>query len=326
MLKLKYVLKTWLNQMLRTDRYLILRALGAGLGLSFLLAPSIAQTSPDSETPPTPPEIGWEFLGSQALNSASISEVQYEGECPDTDTSYREARFTSSETPPAPGRRVIIRNVTRGVASDPFPYTDREYEEGRSSEPTRMTFGAKHSRRRLHVLEGENEFEYEIKQGEQVLDSGSFTAEVWKELDVRLRNATERTKSVCANSSVPLSSCADIRTRSDYVCPGNKVIRTLIEPDHAEISTLISNQTQRTINYRLNGRRYRLFSGEDRMHEGDSLRVEFEPGCLRRRRPGGGSVCTPQPTEFSRLQPGKRYQFSLTYANRNLMELVDFPR
>ena len=142
----------------------------------------------DLETEP-PPEIGWEFLGSRELNQVEINETKYKGECPGYSWSSQEARFTSSTTPPARKRRVIVKNITRGVASDPYPYTDREYYDGRSSEGTEMIFGTKHHSKYFRVLDGDNKFEYEIKERDRVLESGVFIAVIKRNIDVRQRDS-----------------------------------------------------------------------------------------------------------------------------------------
>lgn len=310
---------------LSRNKFLLLMTLGSSLGLILFLSPAKAQifsqlqseTDEPSETQ-TSDDVGWEFPGNRELNQASITEIEYEGECPGKEASSQQARFTSSQTPPALGRRVIVRNVTRGVASAPYPYTDRKYTQGRASEPTRMAFGNSHSSKRLNVLEGENIFEYEIKQGDRVIDSGSFSAVIEKEVDVRKRDAIASQQSVCMNSAVPLDLCADIRTRTEYKCPNSfNVLRAVMEPNSPSVSTTVSNQTFSDISYMVNGEMQRLPSGSERKYTGNSLTIEFQPGCTT-----GGC----QPNEILELQPGRRYKFSASNIDNGLVELVDFPR
>jgi hypothetical protein len=303
-------------------RFLLLVCLSSSWGLVLLLSPSIAEVivptepqSPAGVSSEAPSEVGWEFLGIRELNQALLTTIEYEGDCPGTDQPALEARFSSSKTPPAPGRRAVIKNVTRGVASDPYPYTNREYTQGRSSEPTQMELGATHSGKRFRVLEGENKFEYEIKQGDRVIDSGSFTAAIEKQVDARRRDAVAQTQSICMNSSVALETCADVRKQTQYVCPGNRVLRTTLEPSDRSIKTLVSNQTYTTVNYTINGRVGQLSPGQDLRLEGDTLSIDYQQGCT--------STCVNQSTV---LQPGKRYQFKASQLDNKLVELVAFPQ
>lgn len=117
---------------------------------------------------------------SYEANFITFKRVEYVGQCPGT--AYApdklKARFISPSTPPAPKRRVIIKNVTEGMDSDPYPYTDREYEKGEFSEGFDFSLGDKHRGRTFSVLQGENKFEYAIREGDTVLEKGTFTADV----------------------------------------------------------------------------------------------------------------------------------------------------
>ncbi|NEQ86762.1 MAG: hypothetical protein F6K26_43920, partial [Moorea sp. SIO2I5] len=255
----------------------------------------------DLETEPAP-EIGWEFLGSRELNQVEINETKYKGECPGYSWSSREARFTSSTTPPARKRRVIVRNITRGVASDPYPYTDREYYEGRSSEGTEMSFGKRHHSKYFHVLDGENTFEYEIKERDRVLESGVFTAVIKRNVDVRQRDSYPITKSVCMNSEVPMSLCADIRTLTEYKC-GSGVIRSFLKPKTTEVGTLISNQTLYSVKYWINDRIQNLSSGSDRIYTNNFLNIKFQSCSVGKEDGSNAKECTNQTRSLER---GKR--------------------
>ncbi|NJR52357.1 MAG: hypothetical protein HC780_25060 [Leptolyngbyaceae cyanobacterium CSU_1_3] len=295
------------------------RSLLIGLSpLAISLTATIAAAAPTSEISPRPQaasEIGFEFPGSRELNQAAVTEVEYDGECPGKESPTTEAKFSSTKTPPAAGRRVTVRNVTRGVTSDPYPYTNREYHQGRSSESTRIALGAKHDGKQLRVLEGENQFEYEIKQGDRVIDSGTFTAMFEKIVDVQRRDAVASRESICMNSAVALNVCADIRARTEYKCPRGRVIRSLLEPADRGITTLIANQTFKSIVYKLNGEIRRLSPGDSATYTGNSLNLNFNPTCT-----------TCEPTRSLSLQPGKRYQFRASQFNSNLTELTDFLR
>jgi len=124
------------------------------------------------------------------VNFIRFDRVQYAGECPGLE--IRDAgkvKFISSTMPPAPGRRVLIRNVTRGINDDPFPFTDREYDEGQYSEAFIFGLNSRHRGRRFSVLEGENHFTYEIKENDKVIEAGSFIAQVSiQDVGTKVRN------------------------------------------------------------------------------------------------------------------------------------------
>ncbi|AOY83142.2 hypothetical protein BJP36_27695 [Moorena producens JHB] len=276
----------------------------------------------DLETEP-PPEIGWEFLGSRELNQVKINETKYKGECPGYRRSSREARFTSSTTPPARKRRVIVRNITRGVASDPYPYTDRKYDEGRSSEGTRMSFGTRHHSKEFHVLDGENTFEYEIKERNSVIESGVFTAVIKRNVDVRQRDSYPITKSVCMNSEVPMSLCADIRTLTKYKCRSNWVLRSFLMPNTPEVATLISNQTPYSVKYWINDRIQKLSSGSDKIYTNNFLNIKFESCSVGTGDGSNAKKCTNQTRSLER---GKRYKFTVSELDYESLDIENFPR
>lgn len=198
---------------------------------------------------------GLAFEGINQLNRINLTTFQYTGECPGTTDPVVEAWFTSATTPPAEDRRVVIRNVTTGTDPDDQPYTDREYDEGTFSESFNIEFGAEHSRRRFRVLRGDNQFQYEIEEDRNVIESGSFTATFGNTVQSEERNSTLQTRQVCANSSVALNVCADVRTNNQWKCPNGSVVRQTLEPD-GPVRTVISNQTFDPISYELGGRIY----------------------------------------------------------------------
>jgi hypothetical protein len=271
-----------------------------------------------SPQPQSSVNTGWEFEGSRELNKGTIQEIEYDGECPGKDSGSIKAWFTSSKTPPAPKRRVVVKNVTRGMESNPYPYTDREYQKGKSSESTRMVFGTSHRGIYFIAMEGENEFQYEIKENKTVVDSGSFKAVIDKELEVKRRDATVTKNSVCFNSAVALNVCADVRTKTEYTCPDKKVIRSFFEPNDPEMSTIISNQMFDDIVYVFNGNIYTLRPGEEKRYKGKDLSIQFDSTCKK--------GCTPTSRPQS-LEPGKRYQFKTSPISADgIIELVDFPK
>ena len=114
------------------------------------------------------------------INLIQFKRVEYIGACPGTVFSpdSQSARFVSSKTPPGPNRRVMIKNVTDGMETNPYPYTDRGYNKGEFSEDFGFKLGNSHKTRTFSVLEGENKFLYEIKENGQVIEQGALTAEV----------------------------------------------------------------------------------------------------------------------------------------------------
>jgi hypothetical protein len=114
------------------------------------------------------------------INLIQFKRVEYVGVCPGNAISpdSQSARFVSSKTPPGPNRRVMIKNVTDGMKTNPYPYTDRGYNKGEFSEDFAFKLGNSHKTRTFSVLEGENKFLYEIKENDQVIEQGALTAEV----------------------------------------------------------------------------------------------------------------------------------------------------
>ncbi|MEG4802579.1 hypothetical protein QUB63_13240 [Microcoleus sp. ARI1-B5] len=114
------------------------------------------------------------------INMIQFKRVEYVGQCPGSGISpdSQSARFVSSKTPPAPNRRVLIKNVTDGMETNPYPYTDRSYDKGEFSEDFAFKLGSSHKTRTFSVLEGENKFAYEIKENNQVIEQGALTAQV----------------------------------------------------------------------------------------------------------------------------------------------------
>jgi hypothetical protein len=86
--------------------------------------------------------------------------------------------FVSQTTPPAPGLRVVVRNATFTQATEQMPYTDREYHTGVRSEAFVGALDTQHRSKFLALQLGANQFVYEIKRGNQVIESGRFTTTI----------------------------------------------------------------------------------------------------------------------------------------------------
>jgi hypothetical protein len=261
--------------------------------------PTSAQTQ--SVLNPTP-AVGLRFGGRSPLNQANFLITEYFGDCQGTQISELEASFISEKTPPAPYRRVIIRNVTQGVSASPYPYTDREYDERRpSSETARTALGNTHDRRRFNLVEGNNEFEYEIKERDRVIDSGKFSAQILKSWQRVESNATWEQKKICKNSSVSLGECGDIRFVREFKCSDGRVLKSNMEPDDRETYTRISNHTGSVISFTVDGESEVLNPGDSRRYPSNStfgLKVRFNNTC---------ADC--EPTTSTSLTIGKRYVF-----------------
>lgn len=279
---------------LTIHRFLVLAVLGLIGAIALSLTQAQAQTEPEAQ-------IGFVFEGSQTFNAVTLTAINYTGDCPGASDPEVRAWFVSSTSPPAPDHRVLIRNVTTGMNPDDYPYTNRDYDEGRVSAPTTMQFGTEHGRRRFRVLPGLNQFEYQItdKDTDAVIEAGSFTALIQQTTTTQDRPSSCRREQACANSSVGISACADIRWRTQCSCPNGSVVRTQWETRGA-VRTLISNQSRQGVSYQLGGRRYFLNSGQDRWFTGENLgSVQFTPSS-------GAS----DRSVF--LTPGTRYRFTDT--------------
>jgi hypothetical protein len=86
--------------------------------------------------------------------------------------------FVSEKTPPSPGLRVVVRNMSLKETSEPIPYTDREYDKSSRSEGFVAGLETEHQSRFLALQPGVNQFAYEIKRGDQVIEAGQFTADI----------------------------------------------------------------------------------------------------------------------------------------------------
>jgi hypothetical protein len=262
--------------------------------------------------------IGWEVEGSSQINRIALSEIEYVGECPGLVKDIKAARFVSTKTPPNRKQRVVVRNLTPGLAGDPSPYTDRKYDRGRTSESTQMELGNNHSNQRFRVTPGENLFEYEIRQRNQVIDSGRFTAVVDRLTQKRQRDAIWYEDQVCANSAVDLKVCADRRERKQYRCEDGKALKTQMNWNDDRVLTTIFNQTERNITAKIEGELYPIEAGDSirlrRQLSGrsDQLNVRFNMG--------------PNTTwKNTNVTIGKQLKFQNRFGSGEI-ELVDYPR
>lgn len=270
-----------------------------------------------------PVATGWLFNGQTTPNQITLNGVKYTGECaagpffPDLT-----GTFISAKTPPAPHTRVLIKNVTSGVSTNPHPYTNREYDERRpTSEVAKMTFSNRHQMRKFGVLEGSNTFEYTIQQRDKVLETGTFTSDITTNVRTEERTATWVRDKVCANRSVSLDVCADIRDRRARQCQDGRILQSELTPDDPEIVSRVYNDTGETLNFRFEHREYRLAPGEYaiiRTYESDSSQsLYFNTTCKDCSRFSSSSTLT----------PGKRYRFTSTKnGETRTIRLEDYSR
>ncbi|MBE9014139.1 hypothetical protein IQ250_28525 [Pseudanabaenaceae cyanobacterium LEGE 13415] len=115
-------------------------------------------------------------VGDSRQSPVSLVGIRFTGECPGELSPSTRARFFSKSTRPAPELRAVVRNVTFGFSGEQKPFTDREYFNGDVSEGFDVRFGDRHEGRFLAVRPGENQFEYEIRRGNQPIETGKFSA------------------------------------------------------------------------------------------------------------------------------------------------------
>jgi hypothetical protein len=279
-------------------KYQLMLSLAIGTVVMFS---NVARTAPQAR-------VGWEFEGQTEASNVAIDVTKYTGDCPGTKSSTLKARFSSQEVSPAPKHRVIVRNVSPGLAQ-PRPYTDREYSQGGNSEPTLMEFGAEHSDKRLRVLRGKNTFEYEIRNEGRVVKTGKFMSNIQENSTSLVRNAKWFDGEVCSNSAIGLNFCADVRRMKEYKCPGGKILKTLLEaPPAGQTGSRsgIFNRTGQSVNIVIDGDRYRFRADESQYFQHSDV-VVVRYGDRKKM-----------------VQPGQRLQLRLKPSGS--IELVDYPR
>jgi hypothetical protein len=103
-----------------------------------------------------------------------MENVIYTGACPGSSLLPVRGYFFDTEMPTVEGRRVKIANITQGISSNPFPYTDRQYSSGGRSEKIDFFARSHHGQRYFSVIEGMNEFEVTYSDGGRVVATKSF--------------------------------------------------------------------------------------------------------------------------------------------------------
>jgi hypothetical protein len=173
-------------------------------------------------------DVGWQAVGNPTMNALSLPVYRYVGECPGGGVGRITAAFQSTTTQPAKDLEVVIRNVTAGIDDDPYPNLERDYDQGSTSERADIGFSADQirvfiGRRTMAVMPGLNQFEYEIKDGDRVVEQGEFATRVVPMPIVQERRAQQRTEQYCRTGG-SVSGCDrdELRTRYLWQCPSTE--------------------------------------------------------------------------------------------------------
>ncbi|MEN9811058.1 MAG: hypothetical protein RLZZ488_2625 [Pseudomonadota bacterium] len=103
-----------------------------------------------------------------------FEQVIFTGACPGSTLLPVRGYFFDPEVATTEGRRVRIVNVTPGMSSDPYPYTDRQYSSGSRSEKIDFLPRSHHGQRYFSVAEGMNDFEVTYSDGGRLVQSKFF--------------------------------------------------------------------------------------------------------------------------------------------------------
>ncbi len=115
------------------------------------------------------------------VNIIKFKQIEYVGQCAGVIISPEivNAKFNYPPIPPGVNTRVIIKNVTKGIDGNPYPYTDREYgNNNRYSQSFDIKINSSHKESTFSVLEGENQLEFTIKDDNKVIAQGLFNLQV----------------------------------------------------------------------------------------------------------------------------------------------------
>jgi len=104
-----------------------------------------------------------------------FEEFVYTGPCPGVRLNPVRGYFFNPDVPTAEGRRVRIVNVTPGMETSPYPFTDRAYDNGQRSDKIDFLLGSKHRQRWFSVADGLNTFQVTFTDGGRVIETQQFT-------------------------------------------------------------------------------------------------------------------------------------------------------
>jgi hypothetical protein len=112
--------------------------------------------------------------GGPRTDALVFHKIIHTGPCPGTTLNPVRGHFFDQDVATAPGRRVRIVNVTPGMSTDPYPFTDRKYQNGDRSEKIDFLPRSEHGDRYFSVLEGLNDFEVTYLDGGRTVGSTTF--------------------------------------------------------------------------------------------------------------------------------------------------------
>ncbi|MBD2080660.1 hypothetical protein [Leptolyngbya sp. FACHB-17] len=200
-------------------------ALKKFLGLIGLLIAGLmvaVSTGYAQDLPPVGLLFGVRSIGDSRQTPVPLVGIRFTGECPGELAAATRARFFSKSTRPAPELRALVKNVTFGFAGEQKPFTDREYFSGDVSEGFEMRFGDRHEGKFLAVQPGENQFEYEIRRGQQSIETGKFSATFEEQTLEQARESklVQRESKRCRRYKDRRCIEEEVRVYYERVCPG----------------------------------------------------------------------------------------------------------
>ncbi|MEB3318966.1 MAG: hypothetical protein VKO39_12625 [Cyanobacteriota bacterium] len=139
--------------------------------------------APTVDPEPSSPS-GQFFLGGAPLASLAVENIIWTGDCPGEQMQgYGPVDFLAVAVPPAPGQRVLIRNLSTGG------YTNREYNEKRMrSEGFYVSIGQGQHGSFLSLAPGINSFNWSVSSASQSQVIGSGAASLNVEVRQTQRN------------------------------------------------------------------------------------------------------------------------------------------
>jgi hypothetical protein len=171
-------------------------------------------------------EVGFVETGVAIALEISTTVTNIKGDCPGEEKSEPEV-FFRGKIQPASGLRVRIENPS-AAKGDSIPFTDREYNKGKLSEPTRLVLGSGHSGNRFRFTEGDNNLTYEIYRGgkdnKQVVESGQFSFQAKVKEKEKTRDADWKDELFCLsdrNLDYNDKKCDVPAQRHVGYCPGD---------------------------------------------------------------------------------------------------------